>query len=199
MSLYEFLLFVHILAAATWFGSGLLLQIQASRADKVADDDGLKRVIDDSVFLATRLFIPASLVVLIAGLGLVSDGDWSASSLWIVLGLLGYAATFATGIAVIKPRSEKIAAIIERDGGMSPEAAYESRKLLALARIDYVTLVLVIAVMAIKPTGDDVLLLVAMAAVLAGGLAYAISRANAIGRPAAVPAGSASGHSGQVG
>jgi uncharacterized membrane protein len=184
MSLYEFLLFVHILAAATWFGSGLLLQIQASRAESVSDDDGLRRVIEDAVWLATRLFIPASLVVLVAGFGLVSEGDWSLGNLWLVLGLLGYAATFLTGIAVIKPRSERIAAIIGRDGGMSPVAAYESRKLLALARIDYVVLLLVIADMAIKPSGDDVVLLIVMAAVLVAGTGYTIAKANGIPAPA---------------
>lgn len=184
MSLYEFLLSVHILAAATWFGAGVLLQVQASRADSVSDDAGLQRVIDDSVWLATRLFIPASLVLLLAGFGLVAEGDWSLGSLWLVLGLLGYAATFATGIAVIKPRSERIAAIIERDSGMSPEAAYESRKLLALARVDYVVLVLVIVDMAAKPSGDDVVLLLVMGAALVAGALYTVSKASAIVRPA---------------
>ena len=87
-------------------------------------------------------------------------------------------------MGIIKPRSERIAAIIERDGGMSPAAAFESRRLLALTRVDYVVLVLVIADMVIKPTGDDVLLLVAGAAILVAGLAYSITRANAIQQPA---------------
>jgi hypothetical protein len=59
MTLYEFLRFVHILAAAIWFGSGFLLHIQAYRAS--GDDAGLKRVLDDSVALSTGLFIPSSL------------------------------------------------------------------------------------------------------------------------------------------
>ncbi len=188
MSLYELLLFVHILAAATWFGSGLLLQIQAARAESVRDDDSLRRVIDDAVWLSARLFIPASLVVLLAGFGLAAKGDWSLGNLWLVLGLLGYAATFITGVAVIKPRSERIQALIARDGGMSEEAAYESRRLLALTRIDYVVLMLVIFDMATKPSGDDILLLVVMAAVLAGGLVLTLTKANAIREPSAARA-----------
>ncbi len=126
-------------------------------------------------------------LLLLAGFGLVSEGDWSLGSLWLVLGLLGYAATFATGIAVIKPRSEHIARLIGRDGGMGPEAAYESRRLLALARVDYVTLVLVLFDMAVKPTGDDVIVLVLMAAVLVAGVVFTLTKANSV-RPATTPA-----------
>jgi hypothetical protein len=43
--------------------------------------------------------------------------------------------------AAVHP-GERIARLIERDGGMSAEAAFESRRLLALARVDYVVLML---------------------------------------------------------
>jgi hypothetical protein len=59
----------------------------------------------------------------------------------------------------------------------------ETRRLLALARIDYVVLFLVIADMAAKPTGDDAGLLIAMAIVFAAGLYWTISTAQAIRAP----------------
>jgi hypothetical protein len=114
---------------------------------------------------------------------LTIDGPWEFSQLWVVLGLIGYAATFFTGVAVLRPRGDAIAAAIERDGGMTPASLADARRLLALARIDYVVLVLVVADMAIKPTGDDVGLLVAMALVLAAGLGWAFSAAQSVRAP----------------
>lgn len=69
---------------------------------------------------------------------------------------------------------------------MTPEAALETRRMLSLARIDYVTLTLVIAVMALKPTGDDVAVLTAMAVVLVGGTAFLVTGA---GGEVSAPAG----------
>ena len=177
MTLYELLLFVHILAAAIWFGSGFLLHVLAYRAK--GDDASLERLFHDTAALSTGLFIPSSLVVLVAGVLLVIDGPWSFDQLWIVLGLLGYAATFTTGVGILKPRSERIVEMMERAGGMTPEAAVEIRRMLSLAKIDYITLMLVIAVMALKPTGDDVVVLTVMALVMVAGTAYFVTRATA--------------------
>jgi uncharacterized membrane protein len=145
MSWYEFLLFVHISASIVWIGAGFLLLILGLRADRTDDEAGIERILEDNAWLATRLFIPASLTVVVAGVLLTVDGPWEFSQLWVVLGLIGYAATF-------------------------------------------VVLVLVVADMAIKPTGDDVGLLAAMALIFAAGLAWAISAAQSVRTPGEAPA-----------
>jgi uncharacterized membrane protein len=183
MTFYELLLFLHILGAATWFGAGLMLQLIGHRADRAGDEATVKRLLEETEALSKLVFIPASLVVLAAGIAMVIDGPWSFGELWIVLGLVGFAATVFTGAGVVQPRAERIAAMIARDGGLSPTAAYEARRMMAIARIDYVTLGLVFAVMAMKPTGSDTLLLIALAAVLIAGAALVITRAQAIAEP----------------
>ena len=185
MSLYEFLLFAHIAAAAVWFGGGLMVQVLAGRALRSRDDAAVKRVVDDTAAMSMTVFVPASIVVLLVGIALVLEGSWSFGDLWIVLGLAGYAATFATGVGVLKPASEKAAAMLARDG-MTPAAQREIRRLVTLARIDYVVLVLVLVVMAAKPTGDDTALLAAMAVVLVGGIAYFATKARAADQPGSV-------------
>jgi uncharacterized membrane protein len=171
MTWYELLLFLHIVAAIVWLGSGLLLHVQAFRAERAEDTEGLRRINADAAGLSDTLFIPASLATLVLGVLLVIDGPWSFDDLWIVLGLVGYAGTFLTGILIMKPGSEKIAAIMERDG-MSAEAEIEIRRLLTKGRFDTVVLYLVVAVMALKPTGDDVGILLALGAIVVGGAAY---------------------------
>jgi uncharacterized membrane protein len=180
MTRYELLLFLHVSAAIIWIGAGLLLNIQGARADSRRDKEGIRRVLEDAGAFANILFIPASLAALVTGLVLVFDGPWSFDQLWIVLGLAGFAATFATGLFVLKPRSEQLAAIVERDGGFSPEALDAARQLMFLGRTDYVVLFLVVADMVLKPTADDVGTLVVMAAILVAGVAYVVVKARSV-------------------
>jgi uncharacterized membrane protein len=184
MTWYEFLLYVHVSAVVIWVGAGFLVMVLAIRADRSDDVAQIKRLLDDNTWLATHLFIPSSLVVVAAGIWLAIDGPWTFDQLWIVLGLLGYALTFLTGVTILRPRGDRVAAMLERDGGrMTPTTLAETRRLLALARIDYVTLFLVILDMTAKPTGDDVGLLIVMAAIFAGGVFWTISTAQSIQAP----------------
>ena len=187
MTRYELWLFLHIVAAIIWIGAGFLLQVLGLRADRARDDASLRKVLDDVHGLANVLFIPASLSVLIFGLLLVFDGPWSFEELWITLGLVGYAATFVTGLAVISPRAKRIGQIMERERGFGPTAAAETKKLLVISRIDLVVLFLVVADMVLKPRGEDVGTLVVMAAVLVAGVAWSLWRARSI-EPRPAPA-----------
>jgi uncharacterized membrane protein len=186
MSYYEILLFLHIAAAILWLGAGFALQLLGLRADRERDVGALKYIADQASWLSLRFFVPVSLAVLVLGILLTIDGPWSFGDLWIVLGLVGYAATFATGLFVIKPATEKLTAIMERDRGMSPAAADQVRNIFLKSRIDLAVLFVVVADMALKPTGDDVAALVAMAVVIAAVTAYSVYRSRSA--PAAEPA-----------
>lgn len=181
MTRYEILLFFHIAFAIIWLGAGFVLLLQGSRAERAKDEAAVKRIFDDVTGLSTLLFIPASLLTLVFGIALVADGPWSFDQLWIILGLAGYAATFGTGMFVLKPRSEKVVAMTARAGRWTPEATLEARRILTLAQIDYVVLFLVVADMALKPTAGDEGTLAAMAAILAAAVVYTIVRARSLG------------------
>jgi uncharacterized membrane protein len=171
MTRYDLLLFLHVSAAIIWIGSEFLLNVQGARADRRRDDEGIRRVLDDAAGLAMVLFVPASLAALVTGILLVLDGPWSFDQLWIVLGLAGFAATFVTGLFVVDPRAKRIAAIMDRDGGLSPEALARAQQLLIIGRSDYVVLFLVVADMVLKPTTEDVGTLAVMAVILVAGVA----------------------------
>jgi uncharacterized membrane protein len=183
MTLYELLLFIHISASIVWIGAGFLSLVLATTYDRESDEMAIKRFLQDQDRLALRLFIPASLTVVLMGIALVIESDaWSFSYLWIVLGLIGYAATFVTGLFFIKPSSERIAAEMERQGGrLTPELRTSIRKLIVIARVDYVTFALVVLDMVVKPTGDDTGVLIAMALIFLAGVAYIGMSVRAIG------------------
>jgi uncharacterized membrane protein len=190
MTLYELLLFIHISATVVWVGAGLCSLVLAIGYDRDGDEPAIRRFLADQERLATRLFIPASLTVVIFGIALVIESEaWSFDQLWIVLGLVGFAATFVTGLFMIKPASERIGAAMEREGGrLTPELRTDIRKLIVMARLDYVTLFLVIADMVIKPTGDDAGVLIGMAVILVAGIAYILSRLRALDAEREAPA-----------
>ena len=166
MSYYEVLLFLHIIAAAVWFGGGVLLLILAARMTRMSDTQGLQTLFRQANFIA-KIFIPSGLLLLLVGVLMVLEGPWSFGTLWIVLGLVGYAATFVSGLFIIRPEADRIAAAIESDGGMTPESAAATAQMFGHMRFEYVVIAMVIADMVLKPTADDIGTLAVMAAVVA--------------------------------
>ena len=170
MSYYEVLLFLHIAAAAVWLGSAFFLQMLVWRAGKAGDGPLLQGIASNSGWMAQRIFIPASLVVLIIGILLTIEGPWSFGDLWIVLGLAGYAFSFLVGILFMEPEGKRIALAMQ--AGDTGRASFHIARINTVSRIELVVLYLVIAAMALKPTGDDTGTLILTAAVLLGALAY---------------------------
>jgi hypothetical protein len=71
---------------------------------------------------------------------------------------------------------------------LTPQMPADTRRLVAPARIDYVTLFLAIAVMVAKPTGDDGGLLAVLAAIWVAGMTWSLNGARAVAEPGAAAA-----------
>jgi hypothetical protein len=96
-----------------------------------------------------------------------------------VLGLVGFVLTFITGIAVLKPQAERIATDLAT-AGMTASAAREISRMFTRMRIDYAVITVVVADMALKPTGDDLFTLLLMAAALAVVVALVLRSERAL-------------------
>jgi len=192
MSWGDLWLFGHLFSAILWLGAGFSLVLLGVLAERARDVEGLTSVLAHTNRLANVYFIPASLSVLVFGVILVIHSDfYSFSMLWIDLGLVGYALTFLTGLLVIKPRGERLGHLLQESRGvMTPQAWLEGRRLIAISRVDYVVLFLVVLDMVVKPTGDDLGTLVFMAAVLVLLGGYFAWRATTL-EETPVPVGSA--------
>jgi uncharacterized membrane protein len=166
VSRYELLLFLHIAAATIWLGAALTVQLLIYRAERAADPASMQVTGDGANWLATRLFIPASLSVLVLGVLLVLDGPWGFDELWILLGLAGYAASFLVGILYFKPEGERISEAIAARGPGDPDVRRRLRRITVVSWLELVILFLVLADMALKPTSDDAGTLLVGAAIL---------------------------------
>jgi uncharacterized membrane protein len=170
MTLFEFLLFVHVAMAVIWVGGGLMMQFFGLRASMSGDPARIATLGEDIEWIANRVFIPASLLAFLSGLALVWESAYGFGDDWIVIGLALYAVTFLASLLFLGPESARIGKLIE-DG--SPEAGPRTLRLIMLSRLDLVVLFLLVYDMTVKPSFDDSALLEGvLAAGLAAGLVY---------------------------
>jgi uncharacterized membrane protein len=169
MSWYEILLFVHIAAVTLWLGGAAMIQFFALRA-LPAGAERTAVLAADVEAIGLRVLTPASLVVLLAGIGLVLDGPWSFGDDWIVIALALFALTFLAGFLFFGPESGRIAKAVEAHGIDSAEAQGRIRRILVLSRLDLILLFLIAYVMVVKPEFGD-------AGAIALGLGVAVAGA----------------------
>jgi hypothetical protein len=180
MSRYDLYLFIHIAFAIIWVGGGFMLIVLGIQAEKSGEERKLLGIFEQIGAVAERIIVPSSMAVLVLGILMIVDGPWEFGTLWIVLGLVGYASTFAIGVGILTPQSKKIGEQLAA-GGMTPATAAGIRRILTIARVDAVLLFVIVADMALKPTGDDVGVLAVMALAVAAAVVYGVVRLRAIG------------------
>jgi hypothetical protein len=82
---------------------------------------------------------------------MVIDGHLGWSHFWVIAGLVGYASTMVTGMAVLSPLAKKVGQSIEAHGPEHPETIALIKRILLVARVDVAVLLLVVADMVSKP------------------------------------------------
>ena len=142
---------IHVSVAVFWVGGGILLTALALWAQTKDDPEELATVARQAAFVGERLFAPAGLVVLAMGITMVINDHIGFGTTWVVIGLVGYATTFTTGIAVLSPRAKRVAALLETKGAAAPETQAAIREILLIARVDVAVLLVVVADMLLKP------------------------------------------------
>jgi hypothetical protein len=147
---YEWLLAIHILMAVIWVGGGFAMQILATRLRKT-DPPTMVRAALQFEWIGTHVYLPASLVLLLAGIGMVLEGQWGFTTPWVLIGLIGFGVTVVTGAGFIGPQTKKVHAVIEAKGMDAPEVPGLMARLFVISRIDLVVLLLVVVDMAVKP------------------------------------------------
>ena len=162
MTWYEFLLFVHVTAAVIWLGGAFTFQMYGAVVRRGGDTDEIARFAGRAGMLGERMFVPASVVVILAGIGMMIDGNWDWGQLWVVFALVTFAASFVTGLFVISPMAKRLPEI----GPGTPAGQELIRRLFTVLRIDLVYMYAIVFAMTVKPTTDDGWTILIAAAVL---------------------------------
>jgi uncharacterized membrane protein len=154
MTWYTFFKSIHVITAVIWVGGAMMIQAFAFRILRTGDGKRQAEFAKDSEIIGMRVFIPASLILFFAAIGLMANGNWSWGQNWTVLGLIAFALSFIIGSAYLGPEGGRIAAAIEKGGPESPEAQMRIRRILIVSRAELVVLLTVIVDMVVKPTGQ---------------------------------------------
>ena len=186
MSWYQFLLFVHITAAVIWLGGAFTFQMYGAVVRHGGDPDEIARFAGRAGMLGERMFVPASLVVVLAGIGLIINGDWEWGQLWVIFALVTFAASFFTGLLVISPMAKRLPAL----GPTTPAGQLLIERLFTILRIDLVFMYAIIFAMVVKPTTDDGWTIAIVAVVLVASTAVFLAplRSTSAPPPSATPA-----------
>jgi uncharacterized membrane protein len=151
MTLYEFLVFVHVVMIVIWVGGSAALQVFALRATRTNDPVALARFSSDAEWIGLRVFMPASLLVVIFGIWAAIEGNRDFGKAWISIGFAAVVFSFFLGMAFLGPESGRIKHLVVERGPDDPDVARRTRRILLLSRIELVVLIIAIWAMVTKP------------------------------------------------
>ena len=149
-AVYDAIVFVHLFAAIIWVGGAFYLQVKIAQFKRANDNAGFLQLGKDAEHIGQRLFMPMSIVVLLAGIALVWYGPY-AFELWIAIALVGIASTALTGALYLGPTGGKLARLAEEQGLDDPGVTAMRDRLIMVSRIDYAVLALIVLDMVFKP------------------------------------------------
>ena len=147
---YEWLKSLHVLMAIVWVGGAIALQVLAVRTMRARDPERLRIFVGEVEFVGTRIFTPASLILLILGIIMVID-RWAFEQFWIVAAIVMFAFSFVSGAFYLGPNSAKLRKMYEAEGANAAGAPELIRKLFLVSRVELVLMVLIVFDMVLKP------------------------------------------------
>lgn len=125
--LYEWLLFLHIVAAMVWVGGLVALTVLAAHVLRSDNRDAVGRFVGSLRVIGPLVLAPATLALVGFGIWLVIDSEaWDFGQTWIKLALALFAAAFLVG-AVFQSRAA-IRAQRAAEAGDQGEAARQLRR-----------------------------------------------------------------------
>jgi uncharacterized membrane protein len=142
---------IHVTFAVLWVGGGTMITILAIVAERSNDPLQIANVSRQAATVGEKFFAPVGLVTFLMGIAMMINTDWGWSKFWVVVGLVGYAATFLVGIALIAPTAKKLHGVIEASGPTHPAAIALIKRIMLITRVDTALLIIVVLDMVTKP------------------------------------------------
>lgn len=142
---------IHVTFAVLWVGGGTMITIFAIVAERSDDPLQIAQVARQAATVGEKFFGPVGLVTFLMGIAMMLNSSWGWGKFWVVVGLIGYAATFTIGMGLIGPTVKKLHAQIEATGPTHPDAQALIRRIMLIARIDVAMLLVVVIDMVTKP------------------------------------------------
>jgi uncharacterized membrane protein len=147
---YELWLFLHVLGAIVWIGGATAIQVFGILTKRAADPAKSAFFAGNVSFAVMWVFLPASLTVIVSGVGLTETGFWDWGEPFIVAGLVLWAIVSLVAFGFLGRALGRAGAQLAADGP-SPALALRLRNLVWLSRALLAVLVVIVFLMTVKP------------------------------------------------
>jgi len=147
---YQVLLYVHIICAVIWVGGAFFAQLLALRAERSTDPADLPKLGRNVEFLALRVFLPASILLVLAGAAMVAQ-QWGFGQTWVAVSMGLWLVSVFAGALYVGPRAKKIAELFEAEGPTSTAARALLGRVFLVSRLELLSFAIIIALMVFKP------------------------------------------------
>ena len=153
--MYDLIKYVHVLAAIVWVGGAFYAQILAIQIQRSTDPDDIPKFGRNAEYIGTRVFLPASIILFVAGAILVAQ-RWSFSQAWVSIAIALWLVSVLAGALYLGPRSKKIGELFAAEGPSSVAARTLVDRLFLVSRLELVSFAVIVFLMVVKPGAGTV-------------------------------------------
>jgi uncharacterized membrane protein len=148
--MYQLLLYVHIVCAVIWVGGAFAIQALALVISRSDDPTELSRLARNMELIGLRFFMPAAVVLFIAG-ALMTIQNWAFGQTWIAVSVGLWILSALSGAIYLAPRARRVALLLDTEGPSSAEARELIGRMFLVSRLELVSFAVIIALMVVKP------------------------------------------------
>ena len=148
--MYDLFLYVHIVCAVIWVGGAVYAQLLALRVDRSPDPSELPRLARHIEVIATRVFLPAAVLLFVAGTVMTLQA-WSFGQAWIAVSVALWVVSAVVGAVYLGPRVKRAAELFEAEGPTSQAGRELIDRLFMVSRLELIGFAVIIALMTFKP------------------------------------------------
>jgi uncharacterized membrane protein len=149
MSWSELWLFLHVTAAIVWIGGAATIQVFGILTKRAADPAKTAFFAGNVAWTVMRVFLPASVVIFISGVGLTETRNWDWGEPFIVFGLVFWALVSLVAFGFLGRALGQAGAQLAAEGP-SPALGLRIRNLVWLSRVLLVVLLAIVFMMTVK-------------------------------------------------
>ncbi len=151
MTLFQVLLFVHLVAAMIWIGGALVGTLIGTFLSRQGDASAMSKFCMAFATIAGPAFGGSALVVLGTGIWMVADSAIEFSALWISLGFAGWIASTVMGATIVGMTWTKVGKLLMEPGATIEGVQPVLTKAVRLTWVDLAVRIGVVLIMVWQP------------------------------------------------
>lgn len=149
--MYKWVLLLHVIGGATWFGAHVYLEGLMASAFRSKDPSITMSVMTKMADTNRRVMPVAAILTIVFGIWTVFESGYEFETLFVSLGFVLAIAGLAIGVFVLTPRERTLQELVDEHGLGSHEAITSAKSLANLSHAQTAIVAIALIVMVLKP------------------------------------------------